>query len=143
MSSRILPKGVSFSSYLARSAFVDSLCRKLLLKRLKDLEWGMLTIVDATDGDKSYQLGREKGEISTIITVNRSSFFSRAALGGSIGAGESYVDGDWTCSDLPALIRIFVRNRSVLENMDNRIGNILLPVQKAMHGLRSNTVEGS
>lgn len=143
MSAQFLPKGFSFSSYLAKSELVDNVCRKLLLKRMKDLQWGRLTIVDGTDGNKSYQLGQVTSDITTTITVNRSSFFSRAALGGSIGAGESYVDGDWTCSDLTALIRIFVRNRSVLENMDNRLGNILLPVQKAMHGLRSNTVEGS
>lgn len=143
MSSQFLPKSFSLSTYLAKSELVDQLCRKLLLKRLKDLNWGSITIIDGTDGRKEYVLGKTDSELSTTITVNRSSFFSRAALGGSIGAGESYVDGDWTCSDLTALIRIFVRNRSVLENMDNRLGNILLPVQKAMHGLRSNTVEGS
>lgn len=143
MSSQFLPKGFSFSSYLAKSELIDNLCRKLLLNRLKDLHWGSITIIDGTDENKAYQLGKSGLENHTTITVKRSSFFSRSALGGSIGAGESYVDGDWTCSDLPTLIRIFVRNRSVLESMDNRLGNILLPVQKAMHGLRSNTVEGS
>lgn len=143
MSSQFLPKGFSFSSYLAKSELIDNLCRKLLLSRLSDLHWGSITIIDGTDENKTYELGKTGFENHTTITVKRSSFFSRSALGGSIGAGESYVDGDWTCSDLPTLIRIFVRNRSVLESMDNRLGNILLPVQKAMHGLRSNTVEGS
>lgn len=143
MSSQFLPKGFSFSSYLAKSELIDNLCRKLLLSRLSDLHWGSITIIDGTDENKTYELGKTGPENHTTITVKRSSFFSRSALGGSIGAGESYVDGDWTCSDLPTLIRIFVRNRSVLESMDNRLGNILLPVQKAMHGLRSNTVEGS
>lgn len=143
MRTQILPKGFSFSSYLAKSTLVDVTCRKLLLKKMKDIKWGSLTIVDGTDNSRTYQLGEKKSEIETTIFVKRTSFFSRAALGGSIGAGESYVDGDWTCSNLPNLIRIMVRNRNVLENMDNRFGNILLPVQKVMHGLRSNTVEGS
>lgn len=143
MRSQILPKGFSFSSYLAKSRLIDVACKKLLLKRMQDLKWGSITIVDGTDGNRAYQLGDSTSPVATTIHVNRTSFFSRASLGGSIGAGESYVDGDWTCSNLPNLIRIFVRNRSVLENMDNRLGNILLPVQKVMHGLRSNTVEGS
>lgn len=143
MPNQILPKKLSLSHYLAKSELVDSACRKLLLKRMEALSWGTLTIVDGTDAQRTYQLGDPQGEIKTTIFVHRTSFFSRAALGGSIGAGESFVDGDWTCSDLTNLIRIFVRNRAVLENMDNRLGNILLPVQKVMHGLRSNTVEGS
>src|SRR3970040_516162 len=38
------------------------------------------------------------------ITVNRERFYRRA-LRGSLGIGESYVDGDWDCPTLDELFR--------------------------------------
>ncbi len=38
------------------------------------------------------------------IKVNNPKFYRRVALSGIIGLGDSYVDGDWDCDDLPGFI---------------------------------------
>jgi len=66
-----------------------------------------------------------------------------AALNGSVGAGEAYMDGYWDCDDLVALIRILVRNRDLLDSMETgsaRIGGWLM---KAAHAFSRNTRSGS
>jgi cyclopropane-fatty-acyl-phospholipid synthase len=65
------------------------------------------------------------------------------AAQGSVGAGESYIRGDWHCSDLVALVQLLVRNRDLLDGMERgvaRVGGWLL---KGWNRLRRNTREGS
>jgi cyclopropane-fatty-acyl-phospholipid synthase len=66
-----------------------------------------------------------------------------AALNGSVGAGEAYMDGLWDCDDLVALVRILVRNRDRLDAMETgtaRLGGWLM---QALHALTRNTRGGS
>jgi len=64
-------------------------------------------------------------------------------LGGTVGAGDAYMDGDWDCDDLVCLVRLLVANRDVMEKVDgtatvtSRIGNLL------QHLLRRNSLAGS
>jgi hypothetical protein len=37
---------------------------------------------------------------------------------GSVGAGEAYMQGMWSADDLTALVRIFVRNMKLLDEME-------------------------
>jgi len=48
------------------------------------------------------------------MTVHRWRFFSRLLRGADVGAGESYVDGDWSTPDLVGLTLIFLDNEYVL-----------------------------
>ena len=41
------------------------------------------------------------------------------AFGGAVGAGESYIHGCWSCEELTTLVRILVRSRDVLLEMDS------------------------
>ncbi len=45
------------------------------------------------------------------IRVRRWRFFTRVAVSGDLGFGESFVDGDWDTPDLTALIRVLAINR--------------------------------
>ncbi len=77
------------------------------------------------------------------VRVHKADFFRRILLHGSVGAGESYMDGEWDCDDLPALLRIMLRNRSALEGLE---GLASLPATLAgtlRHRLRRNSSRGS
>ena len=50
---------------------------------------------------------------------------------------------DWTCSDLALLIRIFSRNRHVLDTLEGGLGRLMKPVNTVMHRLHRNTRSGS
>ena len=48
------------------------------------------------------------------MTIHRWRFFSRLVRGADVGAGESYVDGDWSTPDLVALSSFFLANEDAL-----------------------------
>lgn len=77
------------------------------------------------------------------IQVHDPAFYRIAALNGSVGAGEAYMDGLWDCDDLVGLVRILVRNRDRLDAMERgpaRLGGVLM---RGWHALMRNTRTGS
>lgn len=139
MSTKILPKANSLSRFVTSIPLLDQISKNLLLSQLKHLQHGTLTIVDQGE---IHQFG-QTGELNVTLTIKNPHFYSRTLFGGSIGNAESFVDQDWDCSNLTDLVRLFVRNRSVLQKLDGAMVNVLSPLQKIFHGLRSNSLEGS
>jgi len=135
-----LPKDISLSKLISRSRALDNFCRRIFHSKISAIQGAYLTVIDSRE---TINFGDPTAALRARITVHRSSFYSRSLLGGSIGNAESYVDQDWDTDHLTDLIRIFVLNRKVLDSIDGGIGTLLRPVQKLMHGLRSNTIKGS
>lgn len=121
---------------------LDGIAKKLLLSRLKNIKDGEIVIQD--HGEK-YKFGNltERCQLAITIEVNNSHFYSDIVFGGSIGAGEAYMSGYWETSDLTALIRLFVINRHVLEDVESGLARLTQPIQKLMHWLNRNTQKGS
>jgi cyclopropane-fatty-acyl-phospholipid synthase len=108
---------------------------RLALKRLDRLRDGSL-IVNLPDGTSRRYGAREAphGE----LTVHRWRFFARLVRGADIGAGESYVDGDWSSPDLVALTRLFLANEDVLAP-PGLIGLMGRMRDRLLHASRSNS----
>ncbi len=70
-------------------------------------------------------------------------FYRILALGGSVGAGEAFRDGLWTCDDLVALVRVFVRNRDNLDAMETGLARVGGAMLRGYHTLRRNTRVGA
>jgi cyclopropane-fatty-acyl-phospholipid synthase len=139
MSTKIIPKSRSLSCFVTKIPMVDHAAKKMLCSHLKKIKYGTLTLIDQ---DETLVFG-EGQDIKVAIKIIRSSFYSRTLLGGSIGNAESFVDGDWECTNLTDMVRLFVKNREILQKIDSGLVNLLSPLQKTFHGLRSNTLEGS
>ncbi len=77
------------------------------------------------------------------VEVRDPRFFRRLVMGGSVGAGESYMDADWSCDDLVSLIRIFARNRDALDVVDGAGSVLVRWANRSRHLLRRNTRRGS
>ena len=82
---------------------------------LKPILQGSLRLVD---GNSDVTFG--SGVPRATVTVHASRFYRRVAIGGTLGAGESYMDGDWECDDLVTLVRILLANRESLQSLDGR-----------------------
>jgi cyclopropane-fatty-acyl-phospholipid synthase len=144
MTVQVLPKDRSLSKFVANLPALDKWCRSVLVNKFTDLKNGYLIISDrSAKTHAEYTFGESNAALQCKIIVYRSSFYSRTLLGGSIGNGESYVDGDWDTDDLTNLVRIFVINRDLLQSIDGGIGSLLQPIQRVFHGLRGNTINGS
>lgn len=119
-------------------SLLQTLARRSVLARLKGLTHGSLCIVE---GDERLRLG--SGSPQVTVRVFDPAFWQAVALGGSVGAGEAYMDGLWDCDDLVELIRLVLRNRAVLDNMARGLARLSAPMRALLHWLRRNTRAGS
>lgn len=126
----------------ARLSVLDRIARRAIHSRLEKLTMGQVVISE--NGARS-TFGRPTDDFpkTAYVRVNNPKFYSDIAFGGSIGSGESYIRGYWACDDLTYLLRIFVRNRDVLSQVDSGMARIKGPLQKLLHFLNKNTRNGS
>ena len=122
--------------------FLDSLARRAVQSRLAGLGHGVVTL---TDGDRVEHYGESTARcaLSVNVRVHDPRFYSEIAFGGSIGAGEAYMQGYWSVDDLTELMRILLQNRGVLDGMEGGVARVTAPLQKALHWAARNTHTGS
>ncbi len=123
-------------------SLLDRFARNLVLKRLDGIHHGQLTVIE---NGVAKTFGRETSDFpqSATLEITDPRCFAEIAFGGSIGAGEAFMQGYWHSADLVALVRILLRNRDVLEGMDSGMARLTRPVQKGLHWLNRNTRKGS
>ena len=123
----------------AKPGLLDGLARSAVLRRLAQIEHGRLVLVE---GETRHEFGSGAG-IAARIEVSDPAFYSEIAFGGSIGAGEAWMHGYWTCDDLVAVVRLLLQNREVLDGMEGGLARVTEPLQKLFHRINRNTREGS
>jgi cyclopropane-fatty-acyl-phospholipid synthase len=120
---------------------MSRLARAIVLRLLRRLHGGELEIVE---GDERHRFGDAVGPRPLRVTLEvRSPRFYRALLRGSVGLCESYMDGLWECDDLVGLTRIAALNVHALDGLRRALAPVLIPVQRWMRWLRSNTINRS
>ncbi len=125
-----------------KPSMLDRMARSLVLSRLEGLENGQIVI---TEQDEQWSFGQltEDFPQGVHLHVKNPTFYSDIAFGGSIGAGEAYINGYWSSGELRELLRILIRNRDVLEKVDSGLARLGRPLQKMLHALNRNTRKGS
>ncbi len=120
---------------------VQGVARRSVLAVLARISRGALTLVD---GDDRFPFGRSGHGPSATVTIVDPEAYRAILLGGSVGAGEAYMKGQWRCDDLPALARILARNLDVLDAMDSGVAGIARRVAGLLTAVgRRNTRAGS
>ena len=124
------------------TGFFASVAKSLVVRQLQRLSSGQLIIIDRKD---RYQFGQQTEDfsVSATIHVNDESFYSMLAFGGSIGAGESYIMGHWHSDNLTNVVRVMVRNMSLLDGMESGLAGLVAPFRKLLHWFNRNTLTGS
>lgn len=121
---------------------LDALARRVVRARLESLRNGQIVVSEngrhETYGDVTSDL-----PLTVQLTIHDPRFYSDIAFGGAVGAGESYIHGRWSCDELTALVRILVKNRDVLLDMDSGTARLTRPLQKMFHWYNRNTRNGS
>ncbi|HEY9118139.1 MAG TPA: cyclopropane-fatty-acyl-phospholipid synthase family protein [Marinobacter sp.] len=116
--------------------------RHLVCQQLSLLKDGSLTIREAGQPTMSFGDGDMRHEPAELI-IHDSSTWTDLLTGGSVGAAESYVAGDWSAPDLVALLRFFTRNVDRMNGFEDKFSWITKPALKGLHWLNRNTKEGS
>ena len=135
------PKG---TEHLMTSAtWLNRLARDLVLKRLQRVERGLLQIVESDEVVLNFGNPVEQLPPAQVEVLD-ARFYLRLLLGGTVGAGESYADGDWDTPDLTHLVRFMVRNQKALEGLDGALTRSLKQVfEKLRHRFNANSLTGS
>jgi cyclopropane-fatty-acyl-phospholipid synthase len=115
---------------------LDRWYRSLVMQRLASISTGQLTL---TDGTGSQTHGSADSPLRAQIWIHAPRFYRRMVWGGSLGAAESYLDGDWSTDDLTTTMRILARQASTLNDIEGRWSRLWEPVRAACDWRRWNT----
>ena len=118
------------------TGIVNQVARRLVLKSLTSIRDGHLILLDR---DERQDFGRNDSALTAAVRVQHPDFYRRVAFGGTIAAGESYMDGLWNCSDLTALVRIMVRNQKAQQQLEGGVARMTAPLQRLLHRMNDNT----
>ena len=117
------------------------IARSLIMSRLDEISFGQLTVVDQ---GVAQVFGRKGEGPRATVTIHQPDAWTAIALGGSLGAGESYMDRLWSTDDLVATVRILLRTSTRLSNLDGSgLGMVRGTLEGLYHRIRRNTKEGS
>ncbi|WP_152206651.1 SAM-dependent methyltransferase [Marinobacter changyiensis] len=125
-----------------QGSLTDRVARNLVCSQLNDLRDGILTIRESGYDDQIFGDGNTDHPAAELI-VQDGSTWRDLLSGGSIGAAESYVAGDWSSPDLVALLRFFSRNLDRMNAFEDRYSWVTKPALKGLHWLNRNTPTGS
>ncbi len=121
-----------------RASTLQALARRLVLDKLARLQSGQLMVREA---GRQWQLGT--GEPRLQVEVRNPAFWPALAFGGTVGAGESFMAGDWDCEDLTGLVSLLLRNRPAMMDMEGGIARLSAPLRALLHRARRNDRAGS
>lgn len=117
------------------------IAESIAFNMLRELSVGTLAM---QYNGKRHQFGQHNTDrLHASLDVHRPDLFRKLLMGGTIGAAESYMDGDWDSEDLTSLIRVILRNQAALDRMESGFARIGRAAADAIHRLRKNTKAGS
>jgi cyclopropane-fatty-acyl-phospholipid synthase len=117
-----------------------SFSKRIVFSLLKKLTAGHIRLIE---NGKEAMFGDSHADIKATITIHDQKAYSRILWGGSIGAGEAYVEGLWSSENLVDVIRLFSRNLAALEKHEQRFGFLLNIINMVRHRLNRNSKAGS
>jgi cyclopropane-fatty-acyl-phospholipid synthase len=131
-----------------RATWIERVMRERVLDLLRGLPDCTLLVREGGEAvavaASAPTLAAPAGEtLRACVRIHDPAFYRRIALNGSVGAAESYMDGQWDCDELVALVRILVRNRERLDAMERGPARVGGAAMRAWAALRRNTHAGS
>ncbi|MGH1371045.1 MAG: class I SAM-dependent methyltransferase [Cellvibrionaceae bacterium] len=132
----------SIDSSLAETGFFQRWCRQTLFAQLKKLNRGYLVIEDA-QGSHCFGHPRDKNSLHAHISIHDMSAYRKILFGGSIGAGEAFMHGEWSSPCLVSVVQIMASNLKVTKSMGRGWSWLNAGINKCAHLLNANSLSGS
>jgi len=119
------------------------LARTLVQRRLKSLGGGQIHFHDALGTWTAGSPEAQDSSLEARVQVRDLGFYRSFALGGTMGAAEAYLHGQWECDDLACAFRIFLCDHTLLDEMDRGPARWMMPFLRLAHRMHRNTRQGS
>ncbi|KTD40534.1 SAM-dependent methyltransferase [Legionella parisiensis] len=121
------------------STLSTGLSKKLFFKLLNGITYGSIKVNDVNG---SFVFGNEKDKNDSIATININNpkAYKSILMGGSIGAGASYINGDWDTDDLKKLIELIIKNDFLFNNIESPISRLFSLIRTIDYKLKINSI---
>lgn len=120
-------------------SFSEKMSKKILFNLFAQITCGVLYIQDKQGhyqfGDKAKTSG-----LTASIEIKRSSTYRAILLGGSLGAGKSYIAGDWDTDDLQQLITLFIKNEALFKQIESPMAQFLSFLRTIAYQAKLNSI---
>lgn len=122
---------------------VAQIAKKLVWRQLSKIHTGAIVLYEQGVRHSFGEPLLPGEELYSEMHIHDVNCYSDILTGGSIGAAEAYMTGDWTSPDLTQLVRVMAKNMDILDQMEGGIAAISKPMLKWFHRLNQNTEKGS
>lgn len=119
-------------------SFSQSMARKWVFKRLQQLQSASLRL-EETWCDQTYDFGADHSS-PTVFYIHSAGFYHKLIKGGSIGAAESYIDGDWDTPDLTQALTFFALNVDTTDAIEANSQWLSKLTTKIQHWMNNNSI---
>lgn len=113
---------------------------RLFVRMLRGLRAGQIEL--SLPSGARVTVGEGGGDLFDM-TIHRPAFFKKVLAAGSVGFGESYVDGDWDTGDLSRLLGLFARNQKEMGRVGRGFSVLAQQMNRLYHKARRNTPQQS
>jgi cyclopropane-fatty-acyl-phospholipid synthase len=93
-------------------------------------------------GGRTSAYGAPDAEPHATLRVHHPATYRKLVMRGDLGAGEAYVDGDWSADDLPRFLELVLRNPQCFA-LDSALSRTANAGNDLLHRARANTRRGS
>lgn len=119
---------------------LNSLSKSIVFKLLRKLKAGKIIINDHGKTTTFSGLVENPNDIA-IINIQHPSAYRKILFGGSIGAGKSFIDGDWDTDNLVKVIDIFIKNQELFESIDSPISRLVYFIYNLYSKMFKNNIK--
>lgn len=120
--------------------YIDQFAKKVLVSILGKMQHACLLLVDQ---QQEIILGDPKASLKGKIVIKNSKTYRKILFGGSVAAGESYIQGWWNSPDLTKVIQVLGREQGVQDEIEKRVAKVMAVPRWIYHKANKNTRRGS
>ncbi|HIF9538662.1 class I SAM-dependent methyltransferase [Photobacterium damselae] len=123
------------------SSISFQISRKVVMALLSQLSHAGLTVTEPNREQLFF--GDKSSDLQAQLTIHNQSFYKRLLQGGSIAAGEAYIDHWWESPNVTDVIRVLARNLATLDKIEAKTSWITQLSTKLSHKLRRNNQDNA
>jgi cyclopropane-fatty-acyl-phospholipid synthase len=118
--------------------WLERIARDRLFAELGSIRVGRVTVVDEF-GSRSFGEPTTSFPFDVQVRLHTPDAVRDVVFGGSLGAAEAFIRGEWSCDNLTDLVRIMVVNESAQRRLDSGLSVLKEPLRRVLHFLHRNT----